>query len=168
MAHVVSEPVGWACLNGNMGKGKGDGPGRVRVARQPASIFLSHPDSIHHTPTPPPPTLTPTQITAVQGAEADLYPLKRALLSVSDKTGLVELATFLSGQGVELLSTGGTAKAIRDAGLPVKDVSEYTGDPEILDGRVKTLHPKVRGAKKIPAVACGWGRAHGPRARSRF
>lgn len=80
----------------------------------------------------------------MQGAEADLWPVKRALLSVSDKTGLVELATFLAGQGVELLSTGGTAKAIRDAGLPVKDVSEYTGAPEILDGRVKTLHPKVR------------------------
>lgn len=90
------------------------------------------------------PRVPSTQITAVQGAEVDLYPLKRALLSVSDKTGLVELATFLAGQGVELLSTGGTAKAIRDAGLPVKDVSEYTGAPEILDGRVKTLHPKVR------------------------
>ena len=84
-------------------------------------------------------------ITAVQGAEVDLYKVKRALLSVSDKTGMIELATFLAGQGVELLSTGGTAKAIRDAGLPVKDVSEYTGDPEILDGRVKTLHPKVHG-----------------------
>ena len=75
--------------------------------------------------------------------QVDLYPCKRALLSVSDKTGVIELATFLASQGVELLSTGGTAKAIRDAGLPVKDVSEYTGAPEILDGRVKTLHPKV-------------------------
>jgi phosphoribosylaminoimidazolecarboxamide formyltransferase / IMP cyclohydrolase len=83
-------------------------------------------------------------ITAVAGAEVDLVKVNRALLSVSDKTGLVELAVFLSGLGVELLSTGGTAKAIRDAGLPVKDVSEYTGAPEILDGRVKTLHPKVR------------------------
>jgi phosphoribosylaminoimidazolecarboxamide formyltransferase/IMP cyclohydrolase len=83
-------------------------------------------------------------ITAVEGAEVDMYKVKRALLSVSDKTGLLELATFLVGQGVELLSTGGTAKAIRDAGLPVKDVSEYTNAPEILDGRVKTLHPKVR------------------------
>lgn len=82
-------------------------------------------------------------ITAVTGEQADLYPVKRALLSVSDKTGLIELAAFLAGLGVEMLSTGGTAKAIRDAGLPVKDVSEYTGDPEILDGRVKTLHPKV-------------------------
>ena len=69
--------------------------------------------------------------------------IKRALLSVSDKTGLIDFARALSGQGVELLSTGGTAKAIRDAGIPVKDVSEFTGFPEMLDGRVKTLHPKV-------------------------
>ncbi|MDP2787840.1 MAG: bifunctional phosphoribosylaminoimidazolecarboxamide formyltransferase/IMP cyclohydrolase [Pseudomonadota bacterium] len=69
--------------------------------------------------------------------------IKRALLSVSDKTGLIDFARALTGQGVEILSTGGTAKAIRDAGLPVKDVSEFTGFPEMLDGRVKTLHPKV-------------------------
>ena len=69
--------------------------------------------------------------------------IKRALLSVSDKTGLIDFARALSSAGVELLSTGGTAKAIRDAGLPVKDVSEFTGFPEMLDGRVKTLHPKV-------------------------
>ena len=69
--------------------------------------------------------------------------IKRALLSVSDKTGLIDFARALSAQGVELLSTGGTAKAIRDAGIPVKDVSEFTGFPEMLDGRVKTLHPKV-------------------------
>jgi phosphoribosylaminoimidazolecarboxamide formyltransferase/IMP cyclohydrolase len=69
--------------------------------------------------------------------------IKRALLSVSDKTGLLDFARALAGQGVELLSTGGTAKAIRDAGIPVKDVSEFTGFPEMLDGRVKTLHPKV-------------------------
>ena len=69
--------------------------------------------------------------------------IKRALLSVSDKTGLIDFARALSAQGVELLSTGGTAKAIRDAGLPVKDVSEFTGFPEMLDGRVKTLHPRV-------------------------
>lgn len=96
-------------------------------------------------------------ITAVEGAEVDLYKVKRALLSVSDKTGLLELATFLASQGVELLSTGGTAKAIRDAGLPVKDVSEYTGAPEILDGRVKTLHPKV-GSRwgRVLVVAGGW------------
>ncbi|MGJ4729735.1 bifunctional phosphoribosylaminoimidazolecarboxamide formyltransferase/IMP cyclohydrolase [Luteimonas sp. SDU101] len=75
----------------------------------------------------------------------DLLPLRRALLSVSDKTGLIELASALSARGVELLSTGGTAKAIRDAGLPVKDVSEATGFPEMMDGRVKTLHPVVHG-----------------------
>ena len=71
--------------------------------------------------------------------------IRRALLSVSDKTGLVELATALDLKGVELLSTGGTAKAIRDAGLPVRDVSEITNFPEMMDGRVKTLHPMVHG-----------------------
>ena len=75
----------------------------------------------------------------------DLHPVKRALLSVSDKTGLVELGQALAGQGVELLSTGGTAKALRDAGLDVKDVAEVTGFPEMMDGRVKTLHPAVHG-----------------------
>ncbi|HUX29257.1 MAG TPA: bifunctional phosphoribosylaminoimidazolecarboxamide formyltransferase/IMP cyclohydrolase [Thiobacillus sp.] len=69
--------------------------------------------------------------------------IQRALLSVSDKTGLVDFARALADAGVELLSTGGTAKALRDASLPVIDVSEYTGFPEMLDGRVKTLHPKV-------------------------
>jgi phosphoribosylaminoimidazolecarboxamide formyltransferase / IMP cyclohydrolase len=64
---------------------------------------------------------------------------------VSNKDGLVEFATFLAEQGVELLSTGGTAKAMHAAGLTVKDVSEYTGHPEIMDGRVKTPHPKVHG-----------------------
>jgi phosphoribosylaminoimidazolecarboxamide formyltransferase/IMP cyclohydrolase len=71
--------------------------------------------------------------------------IQRALLSVSDKTGLVDFARALADAGVELLSTGGTAKALRDAGLAVIDVSEYTGFPEMLDGRVKTLHPKVHG-----------------------
>ena len=71
--------------------------------------------------------------------------IKRALISVSDKTGVVELANELSSFGVELLSTGGTAKMLRDSGLQVKDVSEFTGFPEMLDGRVKTLHPKVHG-----------------------
>src|SRR4051812_25259032 len=69
----------------------------------------------------------------------------RALLSVSDKTGLVEFARSLAARGVELVSTGGTAKAIADAGLKVKDVSDLTGFPEMMDGRVKTLHPKVHG-----------------------
>jgi len=80
-------------------------------------------------------------------AHSPAAPVKitRALLSVSDKTGLVELASALAARGVELLSTGGTAKAIRDAGLPVRDVSEATGFPEMMDGRVKTLHPVVHG-----------------------
>jgi phosphoribosylaminoimidazolecarboxamide formyltransferase / IMP cyclohydrolase len=71
--------------------------------------------------------------------------IKRALLSVSDKSGLVELATALAARGVELVSTGGTAKALRDAGLTVRDISDLTGFPEMMDGRVKTLHPKVHG-----------------------
>ena len=75
----------------------------------------------------------------------DHVKIRRALLSVSDKTGLIELATALDLKGVELLSTGGTAKSIRDAGLPVKDVSDITGFPEMMDGRVKTLHPMVHG-----------------------
>jgi len=70
-------------------------------------------------------------------------PIERALISVSDKAGIVEFAKDLHDLGVDLLSTGGTAKAIRDAGIPVRDVSEFTGFPEMLDGRVKTLHPKV-------------------------
>jgi phosphoribosylaminoimidazolecarboxamide formyltransferase/IMP cyclohydrolase len=72
-------------------------------------------------------------------------PITRALLSVSDKTGLAEFAKDLHALGVELLSTGGTAKTLRDAGLPVIDVAEYTGAPELFDGRLKTLHPKVHG-----------------------
>jgi phosphoribosylaminoimidazolecarboxamide formyltransferase/IMP cyclohydrolase len=71
--------------------------------------------------------------------------ITRALLSVSDKTGLLEFAGFLHQSGVEILSTGGTAKTLRAAGIPVKEVSEHTGSPEIMDGRVKTLHPKVHG-----------------------
>src|SRR5215475_7882187 len=71
--------------------------------------------------------------------------IERALLSVSDKSGLVSLAKALSDARVELISTGGTAKALRDAGLTVTDLSSYTGFPEMLDGRVKTLHPKVHG-----------------------
>ncbi len=71
--------------------------------------------------------------------------IKRALLSVSDKGGLVELGQALASHGVELVSTGGTAKALRDAGLEVMDISDLTGFPEMMDGRVKTLHPKVHG-----------------------
>jgi phosphoribosylaminoimidazolecarboxamide formyltransferase / IMP cyclohydrolase len=73
------------------------------------------------------------------------YPIRRALLSVSDKTGLTEFATGLTHFGVEIVSTGGTAKALQQAGLAVRDVSDLTGFPEIMDGRVKTLHPKVHG-----------------------
>src|SRR5438105_3439909 len=71
--------------------------------------------------------------------------ISRALLSVSDKTGLVEFARALAGHGVELVSTGGTAKALAAAGLAVRDVSDLTGFPEMMDGRLKTLHPKVHG-----------------------
>jgi phosphoribosylaminoimidazolecarboxamide formyltransferase/IMP cyclohydrolase len=75
----------------------------------------------------------------------DLYPIRRALLSVSDKTGLVDLGKALAARGVELLSTGGTASTLRDAGLEVRDVADVTGYPEMMDGRVKTLHPAVHG-----------------------
>jgi phosphoribosylaminoimidazolecarboxamide formyltransferase/IMP cyclohydrolase len=71
--------------------------------------------------------------------------IRRALLSVTDKAGLVDLAKVLAGFGVELISTGGTARALRDSGLAVKDISDLTGFPEMLDGRVKTLHPRVHG-----------------------
>src|SRR5882757_2783599 len=71
--------------------------------------------------------------------------IKRAILSVTDKTGLVDFAGKLAGMGVEIISTGGTAKLLRDSGVTVKDISELTGFPEMLDGRVKTLHPKVHG-----------------------
>jgi phosphoribosylaminoimidazolecarboxamide formyltransferase / IMP cyclohydrolase len=87
--------------------------------------------------------------------------IQRALLSVTDKTGLVDFARMLSSLGIELISTGGTAKLLRDSGIAVKDVSELTGFPEMLDGRVKTLHPKVHGGilhrredpKHVAAVA---------------
>lgn len=69
--------------------------------------------------------------------------ISRALISVSDKTGVVDFAMALADMNIELLSTGGTAKTLRAAGVAVKDVSEFTGLPEMLDGRVKTLHPKV-------------------------
>ncbi|MDT9171026.1 bifunctional phosphoribosylaminoimidazolecarboxamide formyltransferase/IMP cyclohydrolase, partial [Escherichia coli] len=68
-----------------------------------------------------------------------MVPVRRALLSVSDKTGVIDLARALAERGVDLVSTGGTAKAIRDAGLPVRDISEVTNFPEMMDGRVKTL-----------------------------
>jgi phosphoribosylaminoimidazolecarboxamide formyltransferase/IMP cyclohydrolase len=78
-------------------------------------------------------------------ADARLPAVRRALLSVSDKTGLVDLGRGLVDRGFELVSTGGTARALRDAGLPVTDVAAVTGSPEMLDGRVKTLHPRIHG-----------------------
>ena len=74
-----------------------------------------------------------------------MKPITRALMSVTDKSGLVEFAQFLAGYQIEILSTGGTAKLLRDNGVPVVEVSDYTGFPEMLDGRVKTLHPKIHG-----------------------
>lgn len=71
--------------------------------------------------------------------------IQRALISVTDKTGVGELGDALASMGVEILSTGGTAKALAAAGIPIKEVSEFTGFPEMLDGRVKTLHPKIHG-----------------------
>jgi len=76
----------------------------------------------------------------------DRLPIRRALLSVSDKTGLIDLARTLHAHGTELISTGGSARTLREAGLPVQDVAEMTGFPEMMDGRVKTLHPAVHGA----------------------
>lgn len=78
-------------------------------------------------------------------SEAGLAPIGRALISVSDKTGITEFAQALSARGVELLSTGGTCKLLREAGLTVVEVSDHTGFPEMMDGRVKTLHPKIHG-----------------------
>ncbi len=74
-----------------------------------------------------------------------LIPVRRALLSVSDKSGLIELARELTHRGIEIISTGGTARLLSDAGLPVREIASYTGFPEIMDGRVKTLHPKIHG-----------------------
>ena len=77
--------------------------------------------------------------------DAGLAPLKRALISVSDKTGIVDFTRALIGHGVEILSTGGTCRLLREAGLAVTEVSDHTGFPEMMDGRVKTLHPKIHG-----------------------
>jgi phosphoribosylaminoimidazolecarboxamide formyltransferase/IMP cyclohydrolase len=88
---------------------------------------------------------TKTQPETKAPEKTGLKPIRRALLSVTDKTGLIEFARALASHSVELVSTGGTARALRDAGLAVQDISELTGFPEMLDGRVKTLHPKVHG-----------------------
>ena len=71
--------------------------------------------------------------------------IERAIISVTDKTGIVDFAKSLARFGVQILSTGGTARALREGGIEVTDISEYTGFPEMMDGRVKTLHPKVHG-----------------------
>ncbi|MEW6419168.1 MAG: IMP cyclohydrolase [Nitrospirota bacterium] len=71
--------------------------------------------------------------------------IKRAIISVSNKKGIVDFAQELNSMGIEIISTGGTAKTLKESGIPVKDVSEYTGSPEMLGGRVKTLHPKIHG-----------------------
>ena len=89
--------------------------------------------------------MTASHTALAPAVSVDLRPVRRALLSVTDKTGLVEFAQALASHGVELVSTGGTAKALRDARLSVRDISDLTGFPEMLDGRVKTLHPKVHG-----------------------
>ena len=84
-------------------------------------------------------------LAAVSAEMNDLVEVKTALVSVFDKTGLEELGKFLASRGVHVLSTGGTAAKLREFGCTVQDVADYTGSPEILDGRVKTLHPKAGG-----------------------
>ena len=90
--------------------------------------------------------------------------IQRAILSVTDKTGLVEFAQQLAALKVELVSTGGTAKLLREAGIAVKDISDLTGFPEMMDGRVKTLHPKVHGGILHIRGNAG-ARGGGPRTR---
>jgi phosphoribosylaminoimidazolecarboxamide formyltransferase / IMP cyclohydrolase len=86
---------------------------------------------------------TPSAGTEAGGATGEEIRIRRALVSVSDKTGIVDFARGLAELGVEIVSTGGTGAALREAGIEVRDVSELTGSPEILDGRVKTLHPRL-------------------------
>src|SRR6185503_12535552 len=85
-------------------------------------------------------------INMTENQEIGLRKIRRALISVSDKTGIVDFARELKDFGVEIISTGGTAKALRQAGIEVRDVSDVTGFPEMMDGRIKTLHPKIHGA----------------------
>jgi phosphoribosylaminoimidazolecarboxamide formyltransferase/IMP cyclohydrolase len=97
-------------------------------------------------------------------APQDLVPVRRALISVSDKTGLADFARRLAACGVELISTGGSARALREAGLTVRDVADVTGFPEMLDGRVKTLHPRIHGgllARRADAEHMAALEAHG-------
>ena len=95
-------------------------------------------------------------INAVTGKVEDKVKIKTALVSVFDKTGIEELGKFFAQQGVHVLSTGGTAAKLREIGCTVQDVADYTGSPEILDGRVKTLHPKVHGG----LLACRGNEKH--------
>src|SRR3989441_9167226 len=81
----------------------------------------------------------------MNGRHATTMKIRRALISVHDKTGVVDLGRALAALGVEILSTGGTAKLLREAGIAVREVADVTGFPEMLDGRVKTLHPKIHG-----------------------
>ena len=93
-------------------------------------------------------------------------PVRRALISVSDKTGLIPFAEALAQAGAEILSTGGTARALRDAGIAVTDVSDHTGFPEIMDGRVKTLVPQIHGGilgrRDLPEHMPRWRRTNRP------
>ncbi len=107
-------------------------------AREPSNVPLDERGALPEGP-------QPMAIAANATPAPDRLPVRRALLSVFDKTGLVDLAKALHARGVELVSTGGSAKALKEAGLPVADVSSVTGFPEIMDGRVKTLHPAVHG-----------------------
>src|SRR5438309_1331478 len=127
-----------------------------RVLRLPESLHPAHPCTLKSALSTPaatrgagPNSGTGTNLCSTRAVHlpstTDLKPIRRALLSVTDKTGLIPFAQTLAGFGVELVSTGGTARALRDAGLAIKDISELTGFPEMLDGRVKTLHPKVHG-----------------------
>ncbi len=100
-----------------------------------------------------------TAPTYVPSPTPDLAKVERALISVSDKTGLVELGKALAARGVSILSTGGSAKTLRDAGIEVIEVSDHTGFPEIMDGRVKTLQPAIHGGILGAPHRCG------PRAR---
>ena len=101
----------------------------------------------------------------------DLVPVRRALISLSDKNGLDELAAGLARHGVEIVSTGGTAAKLREHGASVRDISDLTGFPEMMDGRVKTLHPKVHGGllgvrdnpEHAAAMERAWHRADRPR-----
>jgi AICAR transformylase/IMP cyclohydrolase PurH len=103
-----------------------------------------------------------------QADELRLRKIKRAVVSVSDKTGIIEFVRALKEFGVEIISTGGTAKTLREAGLQVIDISDITGFPEMMDGRVKTLHPRVHGGllalrdnpEHVAAMEAEWHQTH--------